>query len=344
MARTYTKAELDAMDKSSGSYRMAMEIDALEAEQEALEAQDTPSSEAVETNQTPVEEPQKEDPKPAEEVAEPVKDVEFWKKVAEDKQKEADNWHKRQKDAMHELTPAQQEASRLRNENADLASKLDEINKRIEEMSKNRVNEVASPEDMEFDDTYPDIAKRIKQERERAKAEAKAELEERLKKTEMAHKEVSEIRARMEKEQEEARLIHHYNAVKAIHPDVDNFLNQTLGPALVEWAKTQPPYVGRIIQNVAAHDPADVADVITRFKVDTGMSRQVQKPSLGDRVAKTMTAPPVVSHEEKRSDILSDKDFADIDRLLRQSASNNAEQERLLAAYEKTLLLKQNRK
>jgi len=134
--------------------------------------------------------------------------------------------------------------------------------------------------------------------------------------------------------------LQHFSEVKAIHPDAELFFSNVLGPAFSEWASTQSPMIEKIATAPMSATSRDVAYVISQFKADTGLSKSASKPSLGDRVTKTMNAPSV-HVEPKESKLLSDHDFKNIDNLLVKNSDNPKEQARLLDCYEFTYLQKQ---
>lgn len=253
-----------------------------------------PESKVIETvtqTQEPVVEPPpiEEPPAPVTEVPRPAEDqgVDYWKQQAE-------TWKKRKGDADRALTPAQQEAARLRKAQDELTQKYDERLSSIETLLKQMVQVKARPDVEldpmdEIDSQYPDIARKIK-----ATAQMAAQgAEERLRKEmEERTKQIEERSRRMEQEsvQERQKLYAeaHFAQLKAIHKDAEDFFSETkLGPALVEWVKTQPPVFQAVVQYPLDHTPQDVGHVITMFKTATRYAPpKPVKPSLGDLAVK----------------------------------------------------------
>ena len=340
--RTYTKEQIERM--GPGEKDLALEIDAFEAREE-LEAQkelDTPSHEAVEPEVTPViqQETPSEEPKQTEE-----KDVDYWKKLAEEKAKESDNWKKRQGDALKTLTPVQQEAAELRKTNSALEAKLESLASKMDALlSKPSVTASDDSESDDFRETYPEISKQIARARQEAAREARESMEERLRQSEEKMKEFSSVKEAVERSRQEAAILQHFNEVKSIHSDAELFFNQVLGPAFTEWASTQSPMVEKIASQPLSASSKDVAWVISQFKADTGLNKRASKPSLGDSVTKVMSAPSSIHTEAKDNQLLTDYEFKHIDELLAKNGSNPKEQDRLLAAFENTILQQSKRR
>ena len=344
MARTYTREQINQM--GPGEKAMALEIDAFEAQEETRLAQqvDTPSQEAVEEFDAP--EIQEQPVSTPEVPVVEAKDVEFWKKKAEEREKEAENWKKRQGDALKALTPAQQEAAELRRTNAALearlealASKMDSV---LQQTSQPRHTEVDA-DDAEFNETYPEISKQANKTAKREAELVRRELEERIKKSELVQQELSSIKESIQQREQEAAILQHFNEVKSVHSDAELFFNHVLGPAFTEWASTQSPMIERIATSPMSAASKDVAYVISQFKADTGLNKKTSQPSLGDRMTKAMNAPPIPV-VAKEADLLSDHEMKNIESLLAKNGSNPKEQDRLLDAYERTLIQQSKRR
>jgi hypothetical protein len=345
--RTYTREQIEKM--GPGEKALALEIDALEA-QEELESQqvvDTPSQEAVEPKVEP-EVPEVPDSNlhPDDSPKEEARDINYWKKMAKEKEqeafakeKEAENWKKRQGDALKTLTPVQQENAALKAKLESLESKLDSVLSNTQPR-----HTVVDSDRQEYRETYPEISKYTALEVQEATMAVKEAMESRLRESEEKLRDFASIKETVEKHRQEATILQHFNEVKAIHSDAELFFNQVLGPAFTEWASTQSPMVEQIAKAPMSASSKDVAWVISQFKSDTGFNKQSSQPSLGDRVTKVMSAPPA-KIEPKDNGLLSDYEMQDrvFDSLLAKSSDNPAEQKRLLDAYERTLTLKLNR-
>lgn len=285
-----------------------------------------PESKVVETvtqPQEPVVEPPpvEEPPAPVTEATRPAEDqdIEYWKKQAE-------TWKKRKGDADRALTPAQQEASRLRKAQDELTQKYDERLSSIETLLKQMVQTKSQPnvelDPMdEIDSQYPDIARKIK-----ATALISAQsVEERLRKEmDERTRQIEERSKRMEEEsvQERQKLYaeSHFAQLKAIHKDAEDFFSETkLGPALVEWVKTQPPALQSVVQYPLDHTPQDVGYVISQFKNATRYTPpKPVKPSLGDLAVKANSTTQVRQPDPEPDVFPSNFTEKDIDAQMRR--------------------------
>ena len=301
-----------------------------------------PQPSPVEPVQPTAEEPAKHlsDDKPSDE-----RDVEYWKKQAE-------TWKKRKGDSDRALTPAQQEAARLKKDQADSQAKYEERLARMEALLEKAVAQKSAPVDFEpedeFDTEYADVSRKIKQvtrlSEERIKADYEAKIraiEERSRKSE----------AQMEEESRRAYSDSHFAQVKAIHSDAEDFFSDDkLGPALVEWAKTQPNELYEAITNPLGHTPQYVAYVISQFKnVTRYTAPQAKKPSLGDIATKAGIATQPRMPEVEAGifkDSYTGKEF-DADLLYLNNHYNdpverNKKMDELENKYERTLIHRHN--
>ena len=214
--------------------------------------------------------------------------------MAQKKAQEADNWKKRKSDADRHLEPVQQENAHLRKEVGALSEELKEIK---ELLKANRSHApVVLDENDEFVQNYGDVAQYVA----RREAQLRDEILKELRGEVSPLKEKLTFQERLTTdEQNRAREMSHYASVKALHPDIDDFLpNGKYGPALAEWANTQPPMIGRVMGDPMAFAPEDVADVVARFKSAARLSKQTKTPSPADIASKvnshTNVAPPPV--------------------------------------------------
>ncbi len=310
-------------------------------------AQPEPEIVSVAEDETaPVPEPAPEpelapEPMPESPKVEEIRDVDYWRREAERERKESETWKKRKGDADRALSPAQQEAARLRKEKeeheATFSRRLDEIESLVKQVAKpTPLAEPVSPQivDDEFKEIYPDIALKLE-------AIQKAN-EDRVARAEAKTREFETFFENQRQEAETARQndyrAKHYVEVKRLLPDVDEFIApEKLGTPLLEWAKTQPPYKQEVILCPLAHQPADVVDVINQFKTATGMNapKSVKKPNLGDLATRAQGAPPNIA-EPKGGDFLTDEEYEKIEDLMRKAAKDPREVNRLLTRYERT--------
>lgn len=290
-----------------------------ELEDANAQAQATPSGEAGQKPDAPKQEPPKDaEPQPVVETktqqqdvdgVDPSQTIEYWQKRAEEKQQEAENWKKRKGDADRHLEPTQQENAKLKAEKSALSEKLERLEAMVEKLASRATSMPDLDPDDEFDQEYGEVARRIKLVGQQAREEARRQAEELVNplKEKLSFQENLAI-----ERQNEAKLQAHFAAVKAKHPDIEDFIGQKYGPALVEWANTRPPYVQRIVQNPVEHDADDVSDIITQFKLATGIAKSVKSPAAADIAAKvnshTNVAPPPIP-VEVFPDNFTEKDF-----------------------------------
>lgn len=302
------------------------------------EPEPQPAEVANEPEPEPIQEPTPEPvPEPVAPVEE-VQDVEYWKKQAE-------TWKKRKADADRALTPAQQEAARLRKEEKDREDALAQLRNEIESLKQ---QQKAKPEpvepdelvDEEFESNYPDIAAKLRAIEKLAK--------ERTSRAEAKAKELEDFLAKQKQEDEQRQATEyanrHYAETKKLIPDIDDFVNpDKLGTPLVAWGQSQPEYILDVINNPLAYRPADIAHVVNTFKASTGMiagkPAATKKPSLGDIVTKATTAPPSIP-EPQDTEYLSEEEFANIDDLMHRHAKDPAYLDAILKKYEATALRK----
>lgn len=285
-----------------------------------------PVSKVVETEtqvQEPVVEPPpfEEPPAPVTEAPRPAEDqgVEYWKQQAE-------TWKKRKGDADRALTPAQQEAARLRKAQDELTHKYDERLSSIETLLKQMVQaKSVLPVDLdpmdEVDSQYPDIARKIKAtallSAQSVEERLRKEMEERTRQIEERSKRIEEASVQ---ERQHLYAESHFAQLKAIHKDAEDFFSETkLGPALVEWAKTQPPALQNVIQYPLDHTPQDVGYVISQFKNATRYAApKPVKPSLGDLAVKANSATQVKLPDPELDVFPSNVTEKDIDAQMRK--------------------------
>lgn len=306
-----------------------LEAQYAKSQQEAAPAVDTrqPVVEPVQTEAAPEVVEATETPQ-----VESKQDIDFW-------MKEAETWKKRKADADRALTPTQQENAKLRKEiehsvPADKIQSLEDKIAKLTEMisTQNRhVSEMGSDDmDDDFSETYPDIASRMKSQASTLETRLRQDFERKL-------AEIQESTRKQQEQAEQARLnayaSNHLAEVKRLHSDVEDFVSDKYGPALLAWANTQAPLIRQIVENPLGFTPQDVAYVISSFKTATGY--QPKKPSLGDVAVKLNSASQV--NETKQADWLTEAELANFDELIRRNAKNPQKMAELERKLDNTL-------
>jgi hypothetical protein len=274
-------------------------------------------------------EPEKKDEVP-EPIAPPIADTDDtdWKQ-------EAEVWKKRKADADRALTPIQQENAKLKKERESQSAELAELKSMLEDRFaelKKQTKPDESPED-DFALTYPDVAERIARAKREMKGEVDKELNERLRKIEEADRRRNESH---EAERLEAYRVKHEARVKSKHPDVaDYFDPEKKAPALVEWAKTQPPMIGQVLNQPLNYTPEDVIFALDSFKQSL-KSPEPKTPTLGDRVQAAKSIPSIATPVE--DDLFSEDEMTDkhIETLMRQHRLDPKELDKIEAKYIRT--------
>lgn len=260
--------------------------------------------------------------------------LDYWKQ-------EADKWKKRKADADRALSPAQQKAAKAKKEldtkevewksiALSLQEKFDALEKKLAQPVVNSPahDSYVSPE---FEENYGEIASEMKrmtggmEERFQKVVDARfSAIEERNKQIEM-----DQLRV-----QDGAYATSHYAQLKALHPDIDDFVNpDKKGTQLFDWATEQPPYVRDIVINPLNYTPLDVSDVLNRFK--KGNEVVTKKPSLGDVMVKAHSTPNIPQPEDEG--YLSDHELKHFDELMRHNRLNPTKMSDLVKRYEATL-------
>lgn len=235
--------------------------------------------------------------------ADPTQTVDYWMKLAEENaakereaEAEAEKWKKRKGDADRHLEPVQQENAKLKREKAEILDRFEQLEAKFEKLlnGSSRKPEVFLDPNDEFAQNYGEVAERIEQ----RIAAVRDQMERKYQEEILPIKEkLSFHEAATEQEHAKARILAHRAVVAAAHPDVDDFFNPNkYGPALAEWAKTQSPITGRILNSPVEFDEADLIDVLSRFKLAAGFSKQAKTPSHADIATRvnshTNVAPP----------------------------------------------------
>ncbi len=258
---------------------------------------------------------------------EEVKDIAYYQRLAEEKSKESDNWQKRRKDAEKELLPALEDRALLKRQLEEAKEKLAEIDALKQELASVKQALTSKPATFDlpsdFNETYPDIAQALASTVQSVKSDADRRIE-------MLEAEFKSSRKAREEAEQQALMAQHFNAVKSVHSDLEDFVGDKYGPALRAWAESQPPIFGRIVSNPVDFDPKDVAAVISQFKKETGyMAKPVAKaPAAGDIGFKAgVTQSPKI---EQGITLLSDEEMRRLPELMHQVRFNPEARQKLL--------------
>jgi len=274
------------------------------------------------------------------------KGVDYWRQLAEKNEQEKETWKKRKGDADRALTPAQQEAARLRKESEKYEERLANMEKLLQQLAetKSRQTVELDPDD-DVDTSYPDIARKIKQTTNALEDKLRKENEERIKAIEERNN-----RFEQENNEREQRMYAdaHFVAVLAIHKDASDFFSpDKLGPAIVEWAKTQPEEIMDAITSPLSATPKYVAYIISQFKQATRYAPPPAiKPGLGDLATKvasvTQVKQPDASPDVFPSDYTEkqlDLDMRKVNNMYKsQPDVMNKALDDLINKYERTLI------
>ena len=274
-------------------------------------------------------------------VQEEVKDLEYFKKLAETKAKEAQVAEDRRKEAQRTLTPVQEEAAHLRKERAAMEDKLNELMTKFDELRSKvdtPTNMTTEDDDLSFSENYPDIDKRIKTIVAKAKAEAEANATEALKRSfEERLKSIENVRKQQEANDFAAK---HFSRVSSLCPEAQHYFSPEIYPAFSEWSKTQAPIITKIVHEPTSFDPVDVVDVLNRFKNIATSKTSGRTPSLGDVVTKVTGAPPSVKTDRSTdtpADLMTNDELNNIDHSLKLARKNPAKMSEIMDRFERTM-------
>lgn len=328
LARMGFKERENALELMALEEQMEAPAEPAPAEPSEPEASSAP---APEVNPEPAPEPESPD-EGAPELSQET--VDYWKQ-------EADKWKKRKADADRALSPAQQKAAKVSKElktkedewktiALGLQEKLEALERKLEQAPVNKPvdDSIVSPE---FEAEYGDIAAEMKRVAGALGKRQQTDLERRLAAIEERNRQLEQQQLI---DQDGAYAASHYAQLKALQPDVDDFVNPAKkGTQFIEWATKQPPYIQDIAFNPLNHTPLDVSDVLTRFK--TANNIVTKKPSLGDVVVRANSVPNIPEPQEEQ--YLSDHELKNFDRLMRDNRMNPGKMDELVRKYEATL-------
>lgn len=367
--------EGDHLEDQGGSHDDEAEARRLQEEQEAEAQRKAEAAEADEARkQEEAERKRAEDEarkKAEQEQAKPKKldqsDPNYW-------QKQAETWKKRKSDADRALTPAQEEAARLRKELEELKTKQQEdkfasltqedkfasLTKEIESLrealasngrpaqSKIAKDEALEPElDAELNALRalnPEFARLAELEAVRMRKSMSSVNEDLKRQLE----EVREAKAKMEQEREQikrtAATEAHRAFVTSKHPDVDEIYNYAFDKLLGWAAEDSPEYVD-IVRNPLSVSPQRFSKVISEFKrfaaEDTddapGNQRDAGKPAGGDLATRVRKAAPASKPGSGSPELLTDEQMANFESLMQSHRLNPEKQEELLKRFELTI-------
>ena len=319
-------------------YALVVEMQKLEEEFEEAstpienESKDESQEEAVEE---PEEEVVKEEAVETEEPETESFDIEYWKKKGDELEKSV------KPEGQPEV--AASVASKV---DEKLKSENDELKKRLEALEAlvNKSKEKSSDEEDDEDilaytrENFPELERRIaKSEKlaaERAKKEVEETLAERLKPLE-------DLRSKNEEDKQRVIAARHFSEVQAAHSDAADYFDDTkLGKAFKAWAQTQPKLVSSAALYPLSNDSSDVAYVLSQFKREAGLEKR-KAPATGD-LASSVGKTGLKAAKQERSNLLSDTEIRNIDKLMSAAAArSNSDFESLLERYEKTLASKE---
>jgi len=261
--------------------------------------------------------------------------LDYWKA-------EAEKWKKRKGDADRALSPAQQKAASMKKELKTKEEEWKEIalslKADLEELKKGLQREpvhtpafddsLISPE---FEESYGDIAAELKREAGNLTKRTDTTLESRLAAIEERNKQLEREQLLA---QDTSYTANHYAQLKALHPDIDDFIDPNKkGTQLFDWASNKPSYVKDVVLNPLNYTPGDVSDVLNRFKKDKGVI--TKKPSLGDVMVKANSVPNIQQPQEE--EYLSDYEMKNFDSLMRTNNRDSKKIDELVRKYEATL-------
>ena len=324
MSKPYSQEEIDQTAEFDPAFaRLMEEANAAEGEETVVQESDELAerlAESLPDSKTEKVEATPERDKVVDEVvdenntvdSEPVKDVDYWKRKAEELEKGKEVAEKRQRDSQSALTPALQANAELRKEIEKLTEEVANLKAK---MSKPSSKSDSEPDDAEEDEDEftAELALKVAKKLER-------KLEDRLKPIE-EQREAS--RKQLNEESERNALVEHYNTVKSVHADVDDFLganaDKAHGKALWAWAQEQPKWVISAVAEPPKSDPFIVAEVLTKFKNDVGLNRRKETPSLGD-IAQAPRSNTSRKKAEDNVKMLTDFELRNINRLMADAA------------------------
>lgn len=337
-------AEKEAEDKAKKSDK-----DPEEEARKAAEAAEAAKKAEAEKERKAAEAAKKVDPSKAEKPKEGT--AEFWKSQAE-------TWRKRKGDADRALTPAQEEAARLRREVEELKSKQAEdrfsaLKQELDQLraslatGKSAQSQMADDEAMQTEiaalkTLNPEAARLVELEGQRLNRtveSTKAEMQKELEVIRQAKVELEN--RRLELERNALRESHRAFVVQQ-HPDIDDIYSYAL-PALQEWAETDSPEYSAIVRDPLSVSPRMFAKVIKEFKQHASHTAEVEhdtradEPAAGDLTTRVRRASAHTKSGATDTDILSEEELNNFEKLMQASRENPAKQEILLRRLEKTI-------
>jgi hypothetical protein len=285
------EARIEALDK---------EIERLEAQTEgvpdnAATSENEPVVETKEPVEVPVEE-QKEDTKA----------------LLEKYKQEAEAWRERSKKRDADLERGLHGTIK---ENKELMEKIESLQTQIASIGKPK-------QDDEEEDLFPEVTAKI--------SPLRSDLD--FIKKELAS--LREERSKFIQEAENARLQaaadKHFGEVKAKHEDAYDILCDDESPlrkAALGWALNRSEEYGdeylQALTDVMSKSSKFVSRVISDFKKDVGLDKQVAKPSTGDIAVKAgASTKPKTEPAEDLKDVFSESELANIGNLIHQNRNN----------------------
>jgi len=328
MVRTYTKDELNAM---IGNEKIIAQ--AIDKEEEKLEQS--------QVNQALPETPKEPEMTiPANNPPEEIKNVDYWKK-------EAERWRKRQQDQQPEITRSQQENAELKKINKALEERFDDLNSRLAKMQSNLERseyQTTSPQDKDLLDEYDEnLVKGVRTTVSRSAQELEKKIEARLEKIREEHrKELEALKNKASGYDADVYKNKHYLEAKAIHNDIDSFLNENYD-AMCIWAEQKlPAFMAKAVKDPWSVTGTEFAHMVTMFKKDIGYNKSIDTPVLGDRMIKTNNSLPIPSQVKPTQD-LSTMTKEQANKKAISLASNPEQLDAFLLQYEEAQRKKLNK-
>jgi len=272
---------------------------------------------------------------------EEVKSVDYYLKLAKDREEEAKTWEKRKSDGDRYIGQLKEDLSKGQQALAASEARMNALEQTLKTLLERQAT--GQENEDEIDTSYPEISQKIKKSNAALETRLRQENEARLKAIEERNK---QLEAEQTERNRKMFAQNHYNQVKMAHSDIDDFLDpQKLGPALVEWAKTRPVEILNAVNNALDYSPEYVADIISQFKDHTGY-RAPKKPSLGDLAVRATSVPQIREPEPELDVFPPDFTEVDLDKLMRKlnndmrGRSRNdfeAAMDTVIAKFERTL-------
>lgn len=231
---------------------------------------------------------------------EPVKDLAYYQKLAEEMAKKAADAEaikqKRDADLERGLHEKISESKRLQAELEDRDRKLEELQRALG--SKNVEEAFDSEAVASLDEEFPDLSPHVKKMLSTALAKQNQTFEHKLKAYEES---VSQVVSKLKQEEAAANANIHFAQVKAKVEDAEKYFDANgLGSVIRAWASDgKPGYFAKVLSAPTSFDPSDVAYVISEFKKECHTNPPIA-PKAGDSLVKVgHESSPTTSQESQ---------------------------------------------